>query len=222
VAKPHNPGVSECYNEAAQMAEKSGRGWLLFLDQDATFGGDFLRRCHDSVCAFPDEVAFCPVLRGAQGQILSPFGFRFNRPFILGAVKPGPHSLAGRAIANNGMLVALRAFASVGGYDPRVQLDYADISFVHRLRRLTGTFVVVDSRLVHDLSSLSETSKERALRRFERFCESAYWYSKEHSPLRGVMLYTFLRSLRLSWRWRDAHFAQVFLGSSFLSRRRGT
>ncbi len=214
-AEPGNPGVSWCYNRAAEVAMEAGRKWLLLLDQDAELPADLLIHYHRAHLRNPQQQLACPVLLSRGDKIVSPFGWRAHRGVRLRSVSPGVHATRKRCVHNNGLLVRVAAFQAAGGYNPEALLDYSDVSFFQRYARLTETFVVTETVLRHNLASITEESKTSALHRFAYYCSSAKAYGREFHCTRLMLGYTFLRAVKLTMSWRDPQFLGVFWVSSF-------
>jgi GT2 family glycosyltransferase len=213
LANPTNLGLGPCYNEAAKRAALKGKSWLLLLDQDAVLPAAVLEQYAESVRAYPTQGLFCPILESGDGRVLSPYRWRYNRPFIYRHVPPGVHATHGCGICNNGLLVSLDVFRKIGGYHERIKLDFADLWFFRRFAATYATFAVIDCRLRHDLSSLTERSSQRALERFVIYCRDARLYAQDYSAIGEVGLFAFLRALKLAVQWRRLEFISTFFRS---------
>jgi hypothetical protein len=210
VANPSNPGLGPCYNQAAEIARQSGKTWLLLFDQDAVLPTTLFERYEEAIRVHPGYGLYAPVLESADGRVLSPFRWVFNRPSMFRHVSSGVHNARRRGICNNGMLVSVDAFRAVGGYHNRIRLDFADVWFFRRFAATHSAFVVTDCVLRHDLSSITESDPGRALRRFVTFCHDARVYATDYSFAGEVAFFTFARAVKQACVWREPRFVTTF------------
>jgi GT2 family glycosyltransferase len=164
---PANAGVSSAFNAGARLARELGKEWLLLLDQDTGFPPGAMAVYLAAITGGGE--LFAPQLV-ADNRLLSPCGYRGGVGFHLAGVTPGEFSLAGRSVLNSGLLVRRAAFEACGGYDERVQVDFADFAFVNRVRRKYPCITVLDLVCRHGFSNLESVPLESARRRFAGYC----------------------------------------------------
>jgi rhamnosyltransferase len=169
---PSNPGVSKAYNFAASYGELFKKSWLLILDQDTSFPVDTFSKYISAVKNNFALKLFVPVLKLADGRILSPARYWCKRGFGLKKISFGLHGFNHLSPLNSGMMISLDAFNAVGGYDERVRLDFSDFMFIERFRRKFDLFFVVD---VVGVQGFSDESTDVGVlnERFGWYCEGA-------------------------------------------------
>jgi GT2 family glycosyltransferase len=206
---PSNPGVSKAYNEGFKKAKMLNKKWLLLVDQDSTFRMNIFEKHIAAFTSYPDQELFSPIVRNAS-SIISPFRFAFGRGSIITNVRSGLYSLTDYKFINNGLLVSINLYAQSNGYDEHFPLDFSDLAFIQRARKLVDQFVVIDADCCHSLSS-SESSIELSLNRFRYFASA----SKVYGQLYGLSFFLFvnrcLRCIKLSYRFKSLGFFKILI-----------
>lgn len=208
-----NPGVSQPYNRAAELAGVQGKKWLLVLDQDTWLPEDTIRQYQQAVTDFPNFPIYAPQIYSGS-LLFSPCLYRFKKGMNLSSIKPGIHLMKNKNILNSGLLICLRAFYKAGGYDEAVQLYFSDFVFFDRLKTHFREFIVIDCHLNHQLSSVDYTNIETALDRFTKYCIGARSASRSNNSLIAHLNYTItigLRSIIMCLRFNNLIFIKVFI-----------
>lgn len=206
---PANSGVSKAYNKASLLALKEHKKWMLFLDQDTLFDELFFRKLTEALCRHPECSVFVPEMVDDKG-LVSPFYFTAGRGKRLKATRKA-FPLKDYRFINSGLLIGSSIFREAGGYDETIPLDFSDIDFGERLKKITRYFAVVDVRLKHHLSSTAKLPMKDALARFHYFCIGASRMGENCGKHRLYRMHTFLRSARLSVQYKSLKFFNVFL-----------
>ena len=167
-----NPGVSKAYNFAASYANSLKKSWMLLLDQDTSFPVDAISTYILALKENSTVKLLAPLLRIADGRIISPSRYCCKRGFGLKQISLGLHSFKGISPVNSGMLINLEAFAVVGGYNEKVKLDFSDFQFIERFKKRFDLFCVVNVVATHAFSN-EETSVEKLNERFGLYCDGA-------------------------------------------------
>lgn len=204
-----NPGVSTAYNKAAKVASELNKIWILLTDQDTFFPKESISKYIEAINAFDQINFFVPYLK--SGDInFSPSKYYFSRGCIWKDALPGIHSFRNKTVLNSGILVDLDAFNSVGGYNEKVQLYFSDFEFVNKFKRKYENFYLIDFTCKHQLSDIVNVDLESAKKRFYYYCEGGYQSST--SKLHFILLFItiFLRSIKLSLKYRNFIFLQIF------------
>jgi rhamnosyltransferase len=204
---PSNSGVSKAYNCASVHAQGTGKVWLLFLDQDTSVTMDFFSSLAKGVTAHAESVAFVPRMMDEKGM-LSPFRFSHGRGKRILNI-PETLSLDQYRFINSGLLIRLSAVVAAGGYNPQIPLDFSDIDFGSRLKKVTDHFRIIDAPLRHAFSDNNDNA-DAGLARFGFFCRGAMVMGKESNQLFGYLIYAFLRACHLSFRHKDFRFIREF------------
>lgn len=208
-----NPGVSKAYNVAAERAVEMGKKRILILDQDTYMPEDSLCKYAQALDQWPNSTVYLPTLFNSDTQqIISPCRYLFKRGSLLSSITPGIHLWKGKNALNSGLLVDLLAFRCVGGYNEQVRLYFSDFVFIDRLKKYYPSFTVVDTTLLHQLSSTDYSNKSFALHRFDLYCHGAREASNVdiiYYPIYAVTV--FLRSLRMCQRLNSVKPLHVFI-----------
>ena len=206
-----NPGVSQSYNRAAELAEVHQKKWLLLLDQDTTLPINAVIQYQKAVVQFPGYPIYAPQLYNGL-LLFSPCRYWLRKGSNLSSIKAGVHLLEYRNVLNSGLLIDMNAFRIVGGYDEAVPLYFSDFVFFNRLKKHFRKFVVIDCRLDHQLSSVDYSNMTVALTRFDYYCEGALQSSRDNL-FAYLNQYVLLgsRSLLMSYRFRSLKFLKLFI-----------
>ncbi|MDB4902490.1 MAG: hypothetical protein JWQ63_1771 [Mucilaginibacter sp.] len=177
-----NSGVSKAYNTAASMALEKNKKWLLLLDQDTDFPIQTINEYITAINAYPKEKLFVPIMLTVDGNIISPGHLKFGRGFYSKNVKQnfysknlksGINNLKEYSCINCGMCIDLMAFNENNGYNELIKLDFSDHDFVRRFKTHTNTFVVIDLKVKHFLSTVMKNSFHSDKVRFKYYLDGA-------------------------------------------------
>jgi rhamnosyltransferase len=213
-----NPGISLSYNRAAELASVKEKSWLLVMDQDTVFPVDAINKYVQSLNQYPNFSLYAPKVRGIDGLLLSPCGYKFYRGYPLQDLPVGINSSAGRNVINSGLLLDLEAYKSIDGYDERVWLYYSDFVFFNRLKKKYNEFVIVNCQLNHELSASDYTDYAFAMKRFQYYCEGAKAASLCDRNFVSDISYRLtvgMRGMLMTWRFKKISFFKVFLQNFF-------
>lgn len=206
VHDPKNAGVSRAYNQGFALANKSGKKWLLLLDQDTVFTEDSLEKYYSALITWPQEQCFVPQLHDASG-IISPFRFRLGNGLRVKSVKEGIHSFKELQFVNSGLMVSIRAFEQSNGYDEDFPLDFSDYAFIERLHKTVPSFVLVPTTLNHLHSSTSLISIEDELKRFRSYYPAAKLFMNKYHPKKNTILFrAWARAIKLCLKHKTLKF----------------
>jgi rhamnosyltransferase len=199
---PSNPGVSKAYNEGSKIGQKLGKKWILLLDQDTTFPLDIFAKYFNAIQKSKPQNIVAPYLfQEYPSVLLSPSGYKFKRGFPLkdnNQPKSGENFFYGRTLLSSGLLINLKIFKDLGGYNENLKLDFSDFYFIDKFRKLYSSFYLIDSQCLHRLSRSEETSLEKSLIRFSICCQAAHHFPESTLEFLQVVFYLFLRSCKLS------------------------
>lgn len=213
VHDPANGGVSKAYNQAAVFAHSAHKKWMLLLDQDTTVVPGLFEAWHAALIRHPGSVAFVPKMRDAVGAV-SPFALFMGGGRRIKTVSE-KLPLARYRFINSGLFVQCEAFTKVGGYNEKIPLDFSDVSFGHRLSKLTDHFAVIDFQLPHRLSGADNPELSESLVRFGSFCKGATMMGRTLN-LRFVYVFrVFARAFHLAVRYSTISFLKVALREAY-------
>lgn len=205
-----NNGVSQSYNQAAASALDRNKKWLLITDSDFTFDLSLINKYVNAINNNKECKLFCPILH-QQGKIISPYKKVLNRYKVVKSIQPGQCSSKEYTIVNSGILCSLEIFQATGGYDPQIPLDFSDNYFMWKYSQKYSSFIVIDSRIEHQLSSFEKQSYLSAINRFRFFCIGSRQISKKIPGSQWLYLWAFLRMCKLIIRYRSIGFLRIFL-----------
>lgn len=167
---PQNPGLSYAYNKAAEYADFKGYRMILLLDQDTTFREGAIESYKKAIQENADIKLFCPAMMVEGRKFISPVKIYHHSTRLSDTVPKGQASTSRYTAINSGLLIDVKAFLSIGGYNEKVRLDYSDFQFFERFSEKYKEFFVVDMICNQSFSAQVQNSSQK-LRRFEIFCE---------------------------------------------------
>jgi GT2 family glycosyltransferase len=151
---PANGGLVPAYNFALVIAKKSGIEWLLLLDQDTTLTAEYFDRLSAAIQEHGADsriVAYAPhiIVRGKH-VVPTWFSMGMHR-----RIKPSFHGVATRPInsINSATVVRVPFVESLGGFDKRFPLNFADYWLYREIYRGGKMVVVLNCGLEHGLSA---------------------------------------------------------------------
>ena len=205
-----NSGVSRAYNMAYQFAEKASKNWLLLLDQDCElainlFTAFFSERKIDD----RDTKLYFPVIKTGQ-YVLSPGRYIPYRSFIHKSVVNGYVDFKKLAVINCGSFIALPVFKLAGGFNEQVALDFSDVSFFRRVKKICTNAFVLNAICNHDFSGSDFSNIESTKNRFKIFLKNARAFGNEEGVSKLLLLVTvFVRTINLTKRFRTLYFLNL-------------
>lgn len=178
---PENGGLSKAYNYAAAFAKEHGYDWLLLADQDTFFPEQSLSVYISAIENNPRIKLFVPKVRVKDEKYMSPVRMRHyftktSKECFSGLIDPSKSG-----IINSGLLINVDAFWSVGGYNEKVWLDFADFQFIERFGSKYNEAIVIDLECVQSFSN-EEQSVDQKLSRYKHFCTSV----KHYEPIKKI------------------------------------
>ena len=208
---PLNSGISKAYNEGAKYAKQKNRNWILILDQDTILPSNWAEVYYNSVLNNNEIKLFAPILLLDNNKIFSPCKYKMKRGFHLDEIEEGIQSLKEVSPVNSGMLILIEEFFNVGGYNEKVKLDFSDFQFIERFRENNDFFYVLDLICYQDFSNDNPSMKSQ-LKRYEYYCEGAYFFDKETIYERiQFLIIVFVRMLMLTFRYKTYKFGFIFI-----------
>lgn len=200
-----NGGVSVAYNTAAKYALQNGFERILLLDQDTLFPISMyeeMMRCESDICA--------PRIVLKNGQPFSPTAWKHGA--LRGVRLPsGEYALGRYMLVNSGLCVSVKLFMLAGGYNEKVKLDFADFQFMHRLRRVTDCFTLLDAEAEQDFSN-EQTDVSVLYARYCKYIEGARHFETYDMKDKLLVFWSvFLHTLALTKRTGKMLFVKKLL-----------
>lgn len=162
-----NKGIAARLNEAARYAIEKGANWLLTMDQDSFFSGDYLKQYLECLGFISDknQIAMCGV------------AFE-SAPLITDCSVVETDNLI-----TSGSMVNLDLFNRLGDFDENLFID--EVDFEYCARAVKNGFKTIQFRNIYLNHSLGTVSQHRSLKSFRKTSRTL------HTPLR---LYYMLRN----------------------------
>jgi len=210
IADSSNNGVSKAYNTAAEIALRLGKKWLLLLDQDTIFPMETIASYLKAIEAHPDKQLIAPLMRN-KNYIISPCRYKLMRGTPLKHIAPGMHSFNGLSLINCGLCIAVSGFQAIKGYNELLPLDFSDHDFIRRFQRKAAKeFVLIDLKVVHELSSHSKNSLVSDLVRFRFYLSATQNMPASVTERLLLKSNALVRSLKLSLLHRNLSFFKLW------------
>ncbi len=155
-----NKGIAERLNKAARYAIGKEAKWLLTMDQDSFFSGDYLRRYLDCVGSISDKdkVAMCGVAFESVPLVADCSIFETDN------------------LITSGSLVNLDVFKKIGNFDEKLFIDEVDFEYCARAAK--SGFKTIQFRNIYLNHSLGTVSAHRSFKSLKKTSRSL------HAPLR--------------------------------------
>lgn len=167
-----NGGLSKAYNSGALFANENNFEYILLSDQDTYFVKSFFYKLFESINNNPEIKIFAPILKLEDGRNFSPTLYKYKRGHPISLIPNKKYSLYTYSPVNSGMVIDRNFFLSVGGYNEKVRLDFADFQFIEKARRKTQFFYLLDVICLQEFSN-DLIDIDALYNRFKLYCESA-------------------------------------------------
>ncbi|MFN6351645.1 MAG: glycosyltransferase family 2 protein [Cyanobacteriota bacterium] len=156
--RPHAGFASTC-NAAALRAADEGFTHILLLNNDTSFGSDFIQTWIEKVNRFPDAIMGPQIYytddpgklwySGGSKSILIPF-FRFNKEYNVQSVVD--------ILTGCVLLVPVKTWLALGGFDETYVTYYEDFDFLLRARDAGVTVYLLIEKELRVWHKVSRTS----------------------------------------------------------------
>ncbi len=214
IQNEHNVGVSSCYNKAAVIGEGLGKNYIVLLDQDSILPENLILTYLYSLNEYREYPIYVPKLV-SNGMLYSPCNYRFFRATNLPHdIESGIHAMSNRNVLNSGIMVSLKAFKHIGGYEESVSLYFSDFVFFNKLKKKYYYFIIMDCWIKHNLSSVDYSDKIVAFNKFKLYVEGGVAASRIEKKLVSRFLYFVSlsgRSILMSVRLKSIMFVKIFI-----------
>ena len=211
-----NPGVSKAYNTGCKIAAVKNKLWVFLLDQDTFFPDIAIKTINCYLNKIKGIDLFCPILKDDFGFI-SPSIMFFNRGFAPNIVTPGLNSFKGKSPINSGLIISVKLFESVGGYNEKIKLDFSDFYFINKVSKKVSSFYVMNLVCYHYLSNaVRKELTLGTLYRYQTYCEGAKLSAENVLDYLKFFVITLQQAIKLSIRYKSKVFYRIFI-SSFLN-----
>jgi GT2 family glycosyltransferase len=164
-----NPGVARAYNKGLEYCNKKIIPWMLLMDQDTEFNGDFLSNTVLSLKNHgenKDTVCFIPKITSKSGEILSPMILK--RGGLVRPVKVAKSGIQKNNITglNSGTLLRVSYLNKLGGFNEQFGLDMLDHWLFREIHKSGCSVYLTKAEMQHDLSVM-DFEKNMTLERYK-------------------------------------------------------
>ena len=162
-----NKGIAARLNQAARYAIEKGANWLLTMDQDSFFSGDYLKQYLECLSAVSDKdkIAMCGV------------AFESAPPTIDCSIFETDN------LITSGSMVNLDVFKKIGDFDENLFID--EVDFEYCARTVKNGFKTIQFKNIYLNHSLGTVAEHRSFKSLKKTSRTL------HSPQR---LYYMLRN----------------------------
>lgn len=215
---PHNGGLGRAYNMACHYAMVHGYGWLLLLDQDTTFPPHALSAYEKAINDNPDCNLIAPRHKVSNGKYMSPTHYRWKASNLQATTPVGRVRFNDASPINSGILVSVESFGKVGGYADSVWLDFSDICFIERYKRLFPFYYVLPDVACQQAFSAFEQDEGKVFARFRIYLNCAHAFPCHTLGDRAALTFTTFRQTiskiirRRSLKYLSAYWTVYVLG----------
>ena len=210
-----NSGLSKAYNTAAQYAKEHNKKWLFLLDQDTVFPEDTIEKYLKTMSKHLNICIFAPILNVENGNITSPYQYKYRKRKVLKNITPGIHSLKRTGPVNSGLCISLEGFWNVGGYNEKVRVDGADFQFIERFKRFDDKYYVLDIYAFQNLSHF-ETNTDKLIEIYRIFLRDVKAFEKfEKFDVWANFSLKLKRTLKLTLQTKKISFLRIFIKHFF-------
>ena len=208
----NNSGVSRAYNQAYKKAKELDKTLLLVLDQDSSFELSFIELYMKMYKEYKNDYIYAPIVCDEnKTKIYSPAflnNFVGKTQSFEKFVYEEIYSLKGKSVINSGLMIPLGMFEKIGGYNEKLKLDFSDIYFIEKYKKLNPKIVLVDVCLKHSISGDEGKDFAREYSRFRYYCSAC---KEIERALRTVAFWPPLRRLiRLVLKYKRLSFIKIY------------
>lgn len=208
----NNSGVSRAYNQAYKKAKELGKELLLVLDQDSSFELNFIEQYMKMYQVYKNDYIYAPIVCDEKKiKIYSPAfmsNFVGSVQFFENFVNEEIYSLVGKSVINSGLMIPLKIFENIGGYNEKLRLDFSDVYFIEKYKELNPKIVLVNIYLKHSISGDEGKDFAREYNRFRYYCGA----SKEIGNSLNTLVFwsPSRRLIRLVLKYKRLSFIKIY------------
>jgi GT2 family glycosyltransferase len=213
-----NPGITKAYNEGFKWAKSQGLNWILLLDQDTEMSNNAIEHYVKAINKENKISVFAPILLLSNNKIFSPFKQIFRKGFHPSVVNPGINKLSKLTPVNSGLLLKTELFELAEGYDENIKLDFADISFIDRVKKHVRYMYVINTVFLQDFSN-DTLDVEPKINRFKIYCADSKIIKRINIfDLISFPMLALVRGLSLSVKYKNYQFIKIWFSLYIVSK----
>ena len=168
-----NGGLGKAYNTACKYAVKNDYKWMMLLDQDTYFPKGALSEYTKAIKSVRSINMIVPQHKIQNGKFMSPTHYFMKTSKLQDKVPTGYVHFNDASPINSGMLISVESFIKAGGYEESVWLDFSDICFIEKYKKIYDQFYVLPQVVCAQTFSSIETDKKKIYKRFRIYLECA-------------------------------------------------
>ena len=217
VNSKENVKLTGAYSFALERAVKSGKEWILLLDQDTEIPDDYFVKLEEFFAGgYPDDLAAVVPVLELNGKVMSPKIItplmRFERDLgKLGYIDQ-------RINAFNSMsLFRVDFIKSIGGFSLDFPLDYQDHWFYNQLFKHKRLVYVLNVHAEHD-SSFINLEENISANRYKEFLQTENRFLRNEIGLPVFFFYKLkliLRSIKQFLKFKNKKYALITFSTLF-------
>lgn len=208
-----NGGVSKAYNFAGRYAKELNKDWILVFDQDTSFPENAIMMYSNTINQNLQNEIVAPILKSEYG-FLSPSKYFLFRASLSKKYLLGVNDFKYKTLLNSGLLISMKIFEEVGGYNEKIPLDFSDTEFIARVKKIIKTFYLINVTCNHSIST-NDKDKTKVLKRFEFYCDGMHVYARTSKGRVLIYFWSILRTFKLTIQYKDFSFVRIFLKKIF-------
>lgn len=201
-----NIGISKAYN---QIRSACTGNYITFLDQDSLLPNNFCTELFHCISTYHNSVGlFVPKVVSKFGHSISPSVFRFGKNFAFNGQLTKIFNLKNYSFINSGLTISKDLFDRCGGYCEDIFLDWADHEFIARLKKIELRAVILDSVVLQNLSSISD-SFNSSISRYRIFLTDLRAIRRVHNSKFAFLMTDVSNLVRLCIKHRSFKFLKI-------------
>jgi len=200
-----NMGLAYAYNYFGKLAKANNFDQIVLLDQDTTLPDTFYKSYMDMD---NHHGIACPRVV-ANNNLMSPSKYINFRSYLLDLdIDQTELNLNKISFINSGMMIDVKLFDRIGGYNQNLFLDFCDHDFIIKASSKINKVGIIDCTLNQDFSATSN-SKEQALFRYKFFIRDLVIFYKEKCKVKIFFNVDLPRLLKLTYQYKSLQFFQI-------------
>ena len=173
-----NGGLGKAYNAACVYAKENGYQWLMLLDQDTYFPENAIENYNEAIVSQSSVSMITPRHIIENGKFISPTPYHMFTSHVCTDAPTGIVKFSDASPINSGMLVSVESFCHSGGYYENIWLDFSDVAFIEKYKKLYHEYYVMANVICRQTFSGIETDKKKIYQRFCIYLECARNFRK--------------------------------------------
>lgn len=210
-----NSGVSKAYNKAYQKAKEINANALLILDQDTSFKIKNLDLYLKYYNKYGDNYIYAPVITDANMQLIySPFILNHFIGKVQNMSKfkyEEQYDITHKSVINSGLFIPLSIFEKIGLYNEKLKLDFSDVYFIEKYKKVKKYIILIDLYMQHSLSGNEGRDFKRELGRYVYYTIGA----RELGTALHISTFWIVlrRMFRLTLKYKHLSFITIFINN---------